>query len=82
MTEIIDFLSNIASKIMEFILVAFFWLADVLANLLIKIGLVEKESDAIVIGIIIMFIIFVIIMGATIGSKYHSRGPYDGGGDD
>lgn len=70
MTDIIDFLSNIFSKIMEFILVAFFWLSDTLASLLVKTGLVEKETDAIVVSIIIMFIIFLIIMARFLGSKY------------
>ncbi|NAP01778.1 hypothetical protein FRY77_38220 [Halomonas sp. MG34] len=82
MTEVIDFLANIFSKIMEFIVVAFFWLTDFLAGLLVKTGLVEKEADAIVVSIIIMFFIFLIIISLTIGSKHSSRGSYDAGGED
>ncbi|MFD1171474.1 hypothetical protein [Oceanobacillus picturae] len=70
MTEVIDFLSNIFSKIMEYIVVTFFWLTDFLSGLLVKTGLVEKEADAIVVSIIIMFIIFLIIMARFLGSKY------------
>lgn len=82
MTEIVDFLSNLGSKIMEYIAIAFFWSADALADLLMKTGLVENETTAIVVGIFIMFIIFLIIVGTTIGTKNPNRSPFDGGGDD
>ncbi|MGP4064997.1 hypothetical protein ACTWPF_08740 [Oceanobacillus sp. M65] len=70
MTEIIDFLSNIFSKIMEYIVVVFFWLTDLLANLLVLTGIVDKESNATVVAIIIMVIILLIILTTIFGSKY------------
>ncbi|KAB8134699.1 hypothetical protein F9U64_11195 [Gracilibacillus oryzae] len=77
------YLEAIASKIMEFILIAFFWLFDKFSNFLIDSGLVESQTTANLVSIIVVGGFYVVLLGIFLGPVRNVGGGVgdgDGGG--
>lgn len=73
-SAIFEFLSNIFTTVVEFLLTAAFWAVDKLSVLLINLGIADSKTSAIVISIIIVFVIFIILFAIFIGSGRKTGG--------